>query len=208
MHVPSLVKIPWHLFKLGNENIFVSRADNSDKIWRNLPISCPKPDLHNINAHTKFGEFYWCLLKVSSGKKIQMDGRMYDRRMSSQLDTFGYISIEKKCKSNQQEKKKKKPTRSPHFYHINGYLIVLGFYHMSTLVGHFVSSRREREKRDSRDEREGQGRKRKMNESKDTDEIKHSPSTHTCPTVSKYKLDALVTQDTRHLCLTQTSPSY
>ena len=46
-----------------------------------------------------------------------------------------------------------------------------------------------------------------------TDEIKHSPSTHTCckdsrpcPTVSQYKLDALVTQDTRHLCLTQPPP--
>ena len=37
MHIPSLV-------------------DNSLKIWRNLPISNPKPDLHNINAHTKFGE--------------------------------------------------------------------------------------------------------------------------------------------------------
>ena len=36
---------------------------------------------------------------------------------------------------------------------------------MSTLVGHFVPSPREREKRDSRDEKEGKGRKRKMNES-------------------------------------------
>ena len=39
---------------------------------------------------------------------------------------------------------------------------------MSTLVGHFVSAPREREKRDRRastgDEREGQGRKKKMNE--------------------------------------------
>ena len=42
-------------------------------------------------------------------------------------------------------------------------LIVLGFNDMSTLVGHFVSSNREREKRDRRDirgdEREGEGRK-------------------------------------------------
>ena len=86
-------------------------------------------------------------------------------------------------------------------------LIVLGFYDMSTLVGHFVSSSREKEKRDRKDsrgdEREVQGRKRKVNESEDTDEIKHSPSTHTCckdsrpcPTVSQYKLDTLVTQDT------------
>ena len=43
-------------------------------------------------------------------------------------------------------------------------LIVLGFNDTSTLEGHFVSSPREREKRDRResrgDEREGQGRKR------------------------------------------------
>ena len=34
----------------------VSWADNSFKNWRNLAISNPKPDLYNINAHTKFGE--------------------------------------------------------------------------------------------------------------------------------------------------------
>ena len=43
------------------------------------------------------------------------------------------------------------------------FFIVLGFNNTSTLVGHFVSSPREREKRDRRvstgDEREGQGRK-------------------------------------------------
>ena len=46
---------------------------------------------------------------------------------------------------------------------------------MSTLVGHFVSSPREREKRDRRDssgdEREGQGRNRNRNESEETGEI-------------------------------------
>ena len=31
-------------------------ADNSVKIWRNLPISNPNPDLLYINAYTKFGE--------------------------------------------------------------------------------------------------------------------------------------------------------
>ena len=55
-------------------------------------------------------------------------------------------------------------------------LIVLGFNDTSTLVGHFVSSPREREKRDSRrNEREGQGRKRNRNESEETEEIKTSP---------------------------------
>ena len=32
------------------------RADNSVKIWQTLPIDYPKPDLHNINTHTKFGD--------------------------------------------------------------------------------------------------------------------------------------------------------
>ena len=54
-------------------------------------------------------------------------------------------------------------------------LIVLGFNDTSTLEGHFVSSPREREKRDRRDsrrdKREGQGRKRNRNESEETEEI-------------------------------------
>ena len=63
------------------------------------------------------------------------------------------------------------------------------------------------------DEREGQGRKRNRNESKETEEIKTFPSNLTCykdsrpcPTVSQYQLDAPMSQDTRHLCLTQPSP--
>ena len=59
------------------------------------------------------------------------------------------------------------------------FFIVLGFNDTSTLVGHFVSYPREREKRDKRDsrrnEREGQGRKRNRNESEETEEIKTSP---------------------------------
>ena len=58
---------------------------------------------------------------------------------------------------------------------------MLGFNDTATLVSHFVSSPREREKidrRDSRrDEREGQGRNKNRSESVETEEIKHSPST-------------------------------
>ena len=52
------------------------------KIRRNLPISNPRPDLHNINAHTKFGEnpLMFTRVKLSSGNKKWMDGRT-DRRM-------------------------------------------------------------------------------------------------------------------------------
>ena len=51
---------------------------------------------------------------------------------------------------------------------------MLGFNGMSTLVGHFVSSLRERDKRDSRgDEREGQGRKWNRNESEETEETRN-----------------------------------
>ena len=63
-------------------------------------------------------------------------------------------------------------------------MIVLGFKDTSNLVGHFVSSPRVREKRDRRksrgDEREGQGRKKKMNESEETEEIKTSPAALAC----------------------------
>ena len=56
---------------------------------------------------------------------------------------------------------------------------MLGFNDTSTLVGHFVLSPREREKRDRRDgrghKREGQGRKKNKNEIKETEEIKTLP---------------------------------
>ena len=52
----------------------------------------------------------------------------------------------------------------------------VGFYDRSTIMGHFVSSPREREKRDSRgNERERQGRKRNRNESEETEEIETFP---------------------------------
>ena len=61
---------------------------------------------------------------------------------------------------------------------------MLGFNDTSTHVGHFVSSPREREKRDRRgsrgDERKGQGRKRNRNEREETEEIKAFPFTLTC----------------------------
>ena len=80
----------------------------------------------------------------------------------------------------------------------------VGFNDTSTLVGHFVSSPREREKRDRRDnrgdERKEQGRKRNWNKREETEERKTFPFTITCykdsspcPTVSQYQLDAPVT---------------
>ena len=69
---------------------------------------------------------------------------------------------------------------------------MLGF-NDTTLVGHFVSSPREREKidrRDSRgDERGGQGRKRNRNSSEETGKIKTFPSSRPCQNVSQYQLD-------------------
>ena len=58
MHMSKLVKIRWDLLRLlsWNSNTDVLRADNVVKNWRNLAISNPKADLHNINTDTKFGE--------------------------------------------------------------------------------------------------------------------------------------------------------
>ena len=79
--------------------------------------------------------------------------------------------------------------------------IVLGLNDTSTFVGHFVSSPRKREKRDSRgDERLGRKKNRNEREENRRNKKKHSSSTLTCykdskpyPTVSQYQLDALVT---------------
>ena len=114
------------------------------------------------------------------------------------------------CEKPHQAVNKKAPNRLL-------WLIVLGFNDTSTLVGHFVSSPREREKRDRRDsrgdEREGQGRKRNRNESEETEEVGHAPSTLTCYkdsrpclTISQFQLDAPLTYDTRHLRHTRPPP--
>ena len=57
IYIANYVKIPRYLLMLssGNENMGMSRADNSVKILRNLPISNPKSDLLNVNAYSKFG---------------------------------------------------------------------------------------------------------------------------------------------------------
>ena len=57
----------------------MSQAGNSLKIWRNLPISNPKPDLHNINAHNKFGENPLMFTQVIIWK-WKTDGQRYDWR--------------------------------------------------------------------------------------------------------------------------------
>ena len=56
----------------------VSQADNSVKIWRNLPITNLKPDLHNINAHIKFGENQLMFTQVIIQKR-KTDGQTHGR---------------------------------------------------------------------------------------------------------------------------------
>ena len=89
---------------------------------------------------------------------------------------------------------------------VNDWLIELGFRDKSTLVGHLLSSSREREKRDRRDsrgdEREGQGRKENewKRRNRINKNIPHPPLPATkiagWPIVSQYQLDALMTYDT------------
>ena len=82
---------------------------------------------------------------------------------------------------------------------------------MWVILCHLPEKGRREAEQDSRDGREGQARKRNKTESEETEEIiKYSSSipacckgSRPCPTVSQYQLDALVTQDTRHFCLTQ-----
>ena len=63
----------------------MSRVDNSVKIWQNLSISNPKPDLHNINAHTNFGENPLMFTRVIIRKR-KTDGRMDGRTTDGRTD--------------------------------------------------------------------------------------------------------------------------
>ena len=91
IHIPSLVNIHWCLLKLssGNQNMDVSWADNSVKIWQNLPISNPKSDLLNINAHTQFGENPLMFTQVIIRKR-KTDGRTTDGRTDCRTDGQTY----------------------------------------------------------------------------------------------------------------------
>ena len=92
MHIANLVKIPCYLLKLssGNQNMGVSWADNSIKIWRNLPISNPKTDFHNINAHTKFGEnpLIFTQVIIRKCKKDRQTGGHMDGHTDDQRETI------------------------------------------------------------------------------------------------------------------------
>ena len=66
----------------------VSRADNSVKNWRNLPISNPKPDLHNINAQTEFGANPLMFTETKNRRMDElMDGQM-DGHTDDQCETI------------------------------------------------------------------------------------------------------------------------
>ena len=90
INVPSLVKIPWQFLKLssGNENMGMFRADNSVKIWRNLPICNPKPHLVNISAHTKFGENPLMFTQVIIRK--QKYGHVWGRKLCQNLTKIAH----------------------------------------------------------------------------------------------------------------------
>ena len=108
IHKPSDV----YSLSSGNENMGMSRADNSVKTWRNLPVSNPKPDLHNINAHTNFGEnpFMFTQVIIRNEKRTgrrTTDGQM-DRHTDFQCETIiprhycvaGYKKWKKFIKNN------------------------------------------------------------------------------------------------------------
>ena len=86
MHIASLVKIPSYLLKLSseNENMGVSRADNSVKVDEICPLAIPN-QTSIISMHIpSLVKIHWCLLKLSSGNEKRMDGRTTDGRTDGQ----------------------------------------------------------------------------------------------------------------------------
>ena len=78
----------------------VSWADNSIQIWRNLPISNPKPDLHNINAIPNLVKIHWCLLKLSSGNEIRTDEHIWNHGAQTKKNCNGGTTLEWSVEKN------------------------------------------------------------------------------------------------------------
>ena len=55
------------------------------KLRWNLPISNPKPDVHNINAHSKFGKNPFIFTYYHPETKIRMDGWQTDTQTDSNM---------------------------------------------------------------------------------------------------------------------------
>ena len=89
--------------------IIVSQADNSVKHWQNLPISNPKTDFHNINAHIKFGENPLMFTQVIT-QKWNTDGRTDDRRTDTRHPT-----------RNHNTRHYRVAGYKPRHYHVAGY---------------------------------------------------------------------------------------
>ena len=66
----------------------MSRADNSVTIWRNLPISNPKPDLLNVNAYSKLGKNPLLFTQVIVRKRKY--GRVSGRQLRQKLTKFAH----------------------------------------------------------------------------------------------------------------------
>ena len=88
MHIASLDKIPCYLLKLssGNENMGVSRADNSVKNWRKCPLAISN-QIFTISMHIlSLVKIHWCLLKLSYGNEKRTDGRTTDGHTDGHTD--------------------------------------------------------------------------------------------------------------------------
>ena len=77
--------------------MIMSQADNSVKNWQKLAMSNPKVDLHNINAHTKFGEIplrfiQVIVLKVKygciAGRKLSKIDKICPLAIPKQISTI------------------------------------------------------------------------------------------------------------------------
>ena len=72
------------------------RAENYVKIFKKFAISNPKPDLHNINVHIKFGENPLTFtLKLSNAKENTDKGM--DSRMDGQTTNVIHKTLPLLC---------------------------------------------------------------------------------------------------------------
>ena len=181
MHMQNLIKFHWFIHNLTIiKAIWRIQSQRKCRFWSNSQCKCTFSS-NSINLFSR----YWVEMKPNHGIRDNLK------------TVYPTLSILRMLREGGKG-------GGGGFFFGGGRILCLCWglmtRHPSTLVGHFVSSPTEREKRDRRDsrgvEREGQWR----NEREETEEIKTFPSTLTCyndskpcPTVSRHQLDAPVT---------------
>ena len=139
MHISSLMKTDRYLLMfLSETKIWMCGRKITVKNWWNLPISNPKPDLHNINAKTKFSDNpllfteviflitvkKWQNLPINNPKSLTQI-YMWQKIVTKNENPSEIIELEKETNPYPQvdRRQENKENVKPHHYLVAGYKV-------------------------------------------------------------------------------------